>query len=185
MRPISQTEQNQTLMPAAGERVEGHHVVEHAPWSPAQAIVLAAGTVLVVIGGIALARTGLHFDNIPGTYAQAAGLRHTSLSAAIELGVGVVLLGVGAIPGAARGVMTFFGTLLFGAGLVIAIQPSSFHKWLGYDAGNGVFIAIIGAVLLVAAMVSPVIWGARNRWRIGGSPEVPRAGQHHGVPHWP
>ena len=184
MRHISHTEQNLAAMPAADERVEGHQVVEHAPWSPAQVIVLAAGVVLTVIGGIALARTGLHFDNIPGTYAQAAGLRHTSLSAAIELGVGVVLLGVGAIPGAARGVMTFFGTLLFGAGLVIAIQPSSFHKWLGYDAGNGVFIAIIGAVLLVAAMVSPVIWGARNRWRVGGSPEVPGAG-HHGVPHWP
>jgi hypothetical protein len=184
MRPISQAEQNKAAMPSADERVEGHRVVEHAPWSPAQAIVLAAGLVLVVIGGIALARTGLHFDNIPVTHAQAAGLKHTSLSAAIELGAGVILLGVGAIPGAARGPNTLFATLLLGAGLVIAIQPSSFHKWLGYDAGNGVFIAVIGAVLLVAAMVSPVIWGARNRWRVGGSPDVPGAG-YRGVPHWP
>jgi hypothetical protein len=175
MRQISKSEQYEAGVPQPVERVEGHQVVEHAPWSPAQAIVLAAGLVLVVIGGIALARTGLHFDNIPGTHAQAAGLKHTSLSALIELGVGVVLLGVGAVPGAARGLMTLFGALLLGAGLVIAIQPSSFRKWLGYDAGNGVFIAIIGGALLVAATVSPLIWGARDRRRVDSSSRVPRA----------
>jgi hypothetical protein len=119
-----------------------------------------------------LARTGLHFDNIPATHAQAAGLQHTSLSAVIELGVGVVLLGVGAVPGAARGLMTFFAVVLLGAGLVIAIQPSSFHRWLGYDAGNGVLIAVIGGVLMLAAMVSPVIWGARDRRRVGTSRDI-------------
>jgi hypothetical protein len=172
MRHISETEQYEEAPASAVERVEGHRVIEHAPWSPAQAIVLAAGLVLVVIGGIALARTGLHFNHIPGTHAQAAGLRHTSLSAVIELGVGVVLLGVGAVPGAARGPMTFFGVVLLGAGTVIAIQPSSFRKWFGYDAGNGVFIAIIGGVLLLAAMVSPVIWGARDRHRVGTSRRI-------------
>jgi hypothetical protein len=167
MRHVSNIQQYDTGTPSVDERVEGYQVVEHS-WSPAQAVVLAAGLVLAVIGGIALARTGLHFTNIPGTHAQAAGLRHTSLSAIVELGVGVVLLGVGAIPGAARGLMTFFGVVLLGAGLVIAIQPSSFRKWLGYDAGNGVFIAVIGGVLLIAAMVSPVIWGARDRRRVRG-----------------
>jgi hypothetical protein len=176
MRHILKTEQYEADPPLAAERVEGYQVIEHAPWSPAQAIVLAAGLVLGVIGAIALARTGLHFSNIPGTHAQAAGLRHTSLSAVIELGVGVVLLGVGAVPGAARGLMTLFGVLLLGAGLVIAIQPSSFRKWFGYDSGNGVFIAIIGGVLLLAAMVSPVIWGARDRHRVGTSRRVPGAG---------
>jgi len=166
MRHFSRTEY-EAAPPVAGERVEGYQVIEHAPWSPAQAIVLGAGLVLAVIGGIALARTGLHFSNIAATHAQVAGLRHTSLSAVIELGVGVVLLGVGAIPGAARGLMTFFGVVLLGAGLVVAIQPSSFRKWFGYDAANGVFIAIIGGVLLLAAMVSPVIWGARDRHRVG------------------
>src|SRR5579864_5018409 len=167
MRHISEIEQYEEAPASAAERVENHRVIEHAPWSPAQAIVLGAGLVLVVIGGIALARTGLHFSHIPGTHAQAAGLRHTSLSAVIELGVGVVLLGVGAVPGAARGFMTFFGVLLLGAGLVIAIQPSSFRTWFGYDAGNGVFTAIIGAVLLLAAMVSPVIRSERDRHRLG------------------
>jgi hypothetical protein len=174
MRHISTRAQYETEAPLADERIEGYHVVEHAPWSPAQAIVLAAGLVLVVIGGIALARAGLDFSNIPRTHAQAAGLQHTSLSAVIELGVGVVLLGVGAIPGAARGLMTLFGVVLLGAGLVIAIQPSSFHKWFGYDAGSGVFTAVIGGVLLLAAMVSPVIWGARDRRTVDRSRRMAR-----------
>jgi hypothetical protein len=176
MRHISKTDQYEAAPTSATERVEGHQVIEHAPWSPAQVIVLAAGLVLGVIGGIALARTGLHFSNVPGTHAQVAGLRHTSLSAVIELGVGVVLLGVGAVPGTARGLMTWFGVLLLGAGLVVAIQPSSFRKWFGYDAGSGVFIALIGSVLLLAAMVSPVIWGERDRHRVGASRRMSGAG---------
>jgi hypothetical protein len=182
MRHISDTEQYEAAPASSAERVEGHQVIEHAPWSPAQAIVLAAGLVLGVTGGIALARTGLHFSNIPGTHAQVAGLRHTSLSAAIELGVGVVLLGVGAVPGAARSLMTFFGVLLLGAGLVIAIQSSSFRKWFAYDAGNGVFIATIGGVLLLAAMASPVIWGERDRRRVGTSGRMRGYGEVRGGP---
>jgi hypothetical protein len=146
--------------------------IEHAPWSPAQVVLLAAGMVVAVIGGVALARTHLHFSDIPATHAQAAGLRHTSLSAAIELGIGVILLGIGAVPGAARGLMTFAGVVLLGAGLVIAIQPSSFHKWFGYNAANGVYIAIIGGALLLAAMISPVVWGSRDRRRIERARDV-------------
>jgi len=173
MRQMSNNEQYETGPPTSVERGgERYRVVERAPWSPAQVIVLAAGLVLAVIGAIALARTHLHFNDIPRTHAQAAGLQHTSLSAAIELAVGLILIGIGATPGVSRGLMTFFGVVLLGAGLVVAIQPSSFHKWLGYDAANGVYIAVIGGVLLLAAMVSPVIWGARNRRTVDRSREV-------------
>jgi uncharacterized membrane protein YedE/YeeE len=141
----------------------GYHYVERAPWSPAQLVVLAIGLTLAIIGGIGLARTGLVFDHIPGTRTQVAGLHHTSLSALIELGVGVILMGIGAVPAAERGLMATFGALLFGAGIVIGVQPSSFHKWLGYDEGNGVFLAVLGAVLLVSAMLSPVLWSSHRR----------------------
>ena len=174
MRHMSNSDYD-TTAPASLERGgEQYRVVERAPWSPAQMIVLAAGLVLAVIGGIALARTHVHFNDIPSTHAQAAGLRHTSLSAVIELGVGLILIGIGAIPGAARSLMTFMGVLLLGAGIVIAIQPSSFHKWFGYDAANGVYLAIIGGVLLLAAMVSPMMWGRRDRHTISRAVTEPR-----------
>jgi hypothetical protein len=68
--------------------------------------------------------------------------------------------------------MTLIGVLILGAGLVIAIQPGSFRRWFGYDAANGVFAAVLGGVLLVAAMVSPVISGERDRRAVVGSHEV-------------
>jgi hypothetical protein len=68
--------------------------------------------------------------------------------------------------------MTLIGVLILGAGLVIAIQPGSFRRWFGYDAANGVVAAVLGGVLLVAAMVSPVISGERDRRAVVGSHEV-------------
>ena len=176
MRHVWNSEYDTTTPASVEQGGERYRVVEHAPWSPAQLIVLAAGLVLAVIGGIALARTHVHFNDIPSTHAQAAGLRHTSLSAVIELGVGLILIGIGTIPGAARSLMTFMGVLLLGAGIVIAIQPSSFHKWFGYDAANGVYLAIIGGVLLLAAMVSPVMWGRRDRHTVDRSRAVTEPG---------
>jgi len=97
MRHMSNSDYD-TTAPASLERGgEQYRVVERAPWSPAQMIVLAAGLVLAVIGGIALARTHVHFNDIPSTHAQAAGLRHTSLSAVIELSVGLILIGIGVV----------------------------------------------------------------------------------------
>ncbi len=156
----------------ATENVVGYRTIRHAAWSPAQLVALAVGLVLVVIGGTALARVGLNFNVIPTTHAQVDGLRHTSLSALLELATGVILVGVGAIPGGARSLMTVFGVLLLGAGLVIAIQPDSFRRWFSYDASSGVFIAVLGGVLLVAAMVSPVISGTRNRRAVVGTSGV-------------
>ena len=60
-------------------------VVEHAAWSPAQIIGLAGGVVLIVIGAIALSRTGTDFSNIPATHAAVAGFGFTCLSAAVQL----------------------------------------------------------------------------------------------------
>ena len=156
----------------ATQDVVGYKHIRHAAWSPAQLIALAVGLGLVVIGGTALARAGLNFNVIPATHAQVDGLRHTSLSALVELVIGVILVGVGAIPGGARSLMTLLGVLLLGAGLVIAIQPDSFRRWFGYDASSGVFTAVLGGVLLVAAMVSPVVSGTRDRRAVVGSHEV-------------
>jgi len=41
---------------------QSYRVADRAPWSPAQLVVAAAGILFIVIGGVALARAGLHFD---------------------------------------------------------------------------------------------------------------------------
>ncbi len=135
-----------------------HHVAEQrtvarAPWSPAQIVALVIGLTYVVLGGVALARTGFNFS--PYTYTVVAGMPHTAVLGIIEIAFGVLVLASAAKPGIDRGVMNLAGTFALAGGLIVAIQPASFQRVLGANAGNGWLFVITGVVLLVAASVAP------------------------------
>jgi hypothetical protein len=135
--------------------------VVRASWSPAQVIAVIIGIAYIVLGGVALARTGFHTDPIPHT--DVAGLGHTVWLGLIELVFGVIVLGAGALPGADRGGMIFAGVIAIAGGLIIAIQPSSFARVLGVDESNGILYVITGAILFAAAMLSPIYSGHARR----------------------
>jgi uncharacterized membrane protein HdeD (DUF308 family) len=140
-----------------------YRVADRAPWSPAQLVVGIVGIVFIVLGGVALARAGLHFDNVPFTRTQVAGLWFTNMSALITLVAGVIML-VGAIdPDSAKGTMWFFGVLLIAFGLIAAISPRPFTNMWGYGTANGVFYIIAGAVLVIAGAISPVFYSRRQQ----------------------
>jgi len=132
--------------------------VQHQPWSPAQAVALILGIVFLVLGGTALARTGINFNNVTGTHVNVAGSNQTQLMAYIELIFGALLILAGAVPGAGRGLMSFCGVLALVFGIIVTAQPSSFSHSLGIGKGYGIFLIIIGIVLLVAAIVAPIYW---------------------------
>jgi hypothetical protein len=132
--------------------------VQHRPWSPAQAVALILGIVFLVLGGIALARTGINFNHVTGTHVRVAGSSQTQLMGYIELIFGALLILAGAIPGAGRGLMSFCGVLALVFGIVVMAQPSSFYHSLGIGKGYGVFLIIIGAVLLVSSIIAPIYW---------------------------
>jgi formate hydrogenlyase subunit 3/multisubunit Na+/H+ antiporter MnhD subunit len=140
-----------------------HYRVSHrAPWSPAQIVIAVVGLVFIVVGGVGLARAGLHFDAVPFTRTQVAGLWFTNMSALITLIAGVLML-VGAIdPDGAKATMWFFGVLLIAFGLIVAISPQPFTNMWGYDTASGVFYVIAGAVLLVAGAVSPIFYSRQS-----------------------
>ena len=145
-----------------GTEGASYRVADRPPWSPAQIIVAIVGVVFIVIGGVALARAGLHFDNVPLTRTQVAGLWFTNMSALITLVAGVIML-VGAIdPDAAKATMWFFGVILIAFGLIVAISPQPFTKWWGYSSANGVFYVVAGAVLVLAGALSPVFYSRRQ-----------------------
>ena len=137
--------------------------VDRAPWSPAQLIALAIGIGFVVLGGVALARTGIDTARI-GPHVEVAGFHHTQVLGAMELVFGLLMLAAGAIPGAGRGMMTFLGILALGFGLIVVIQPTSFHRVFGMHEGNGWLFVVTGGVALLSAMVSPVFF---SRSRMG------------------
>jgi uncharacterized membrane protein HdeD (DUF308 family) len=132
--------------------------VQHQPWSPAQLVALVFGVVFLVLGGVALARTGINFNDVTGTHVRVAGSTQTQLMAYIELGFGALLILAGAIPGAGRGLMSFCGVLALVFGIIVMAQPSSFAHSLGIANGYGVFLVIIGAVLLITSIVAPIYW---------------------------
>ena len=135
-----------------------YRVSDRPPWSPAQLVAVAVGIILVVIGGVALARGGINFSDIASTHSTVAGFGYTCLSALVQLVVGVIIIGGGVFPGAAKGTMAFFGVVLLAFGLIVAIDSTPFVNNWGYSRSTGVLYAILGAVLLVAAAVSPVFY---------------------------
>lgn len=138
-------------------------------WSPAQMVACIVGILFVVLGGIALARTGIDFQNLTAKHVQVAGAGHTQVLAYMELGYGILMLAAASVPDAARGFMTFLGLVALAFGLVVAIQPSSFTHSLGITGGGyGVFLIIVGAVTVVAANLSPVFFRRRYSAGVGG-----------------
>lgn len=133
------------------------------PWSPAQIIALAIGILFVVLGGIALARTGIHLNDVTNQRVTVAGVAQTQLLAYIEIGFGVLLLLVGSIPGAGRGAMSFLGLAAVIFGIIVVAQPSRFTHPLAIDSDYGVFVIAVGAVLLITAVVAPVYGGSTRR----------------------
>ncbi len=140
--------------------------VTRAPWSPAQFVALIIGAILAIVGGIVLAKAGVNFNDIASHHVRVLGMDQTAVLGIAELAVGLFVIGAGAIPGGARGGMTFFGVLLLGFCIALMIMNTStntsvwMHKWLGHDGtGPGWFFAILGVILLVTAMVAPVVFG--------------------------
>jgi hypothetical protein len=72
------------------------------------------------------------------------------------------LLAGGAYPDTAKGSMAFWGAVLLAFGLVVAIDSVPFFNMWGYTRSNGVFYAVIGGVLILAAAVSPIIFSRRR-----------------------
>ena len=136
--------------------------VERQPWSPAQVVAILLGIVFVVLGGITLARTGIN-SHLTSEHVSVAGSVQTQLMGYIELAYGALLLAVGSIPGAGRSGMSFLGIVALVFGIVVVAQPSSFYHALGIGSGYGIFLIIIGAILALTAMVSPIYWGFSRR----------------------
>jgi len=149
--------------------------VERQPWSPAQVVAIVLGIVFVVLGGITLARTGIN-SHVTSEHVNVIGSVQTQLMGYIELVYGALLLAVGSIPGAGRGGMSFLGILALVFGIIVVAQPSSFSHALGIGSGYGVFLIIIGAILAITSMVSPIYWGFSRRSGYARSSRMTRGG---------
>ena len=128
-----------------------------AQWSPAQLVGLIIGIAVTVLGFVALARTGLNTDNIYSPHALAWSLPHSPLMALIEVGFGMLLIVASVVPGGMRSLIALLGAVALSFGIVVVSMtpPDRLNHWLGVEDKNGWFFVVVGAVLLLAGLVSP------------------------------
>jgi hypothetical protein len=119
-------------------------------WNLGSVLVLLAGAALAVLGGVALARTGVDETWFRPVH-DVAGIHHTPLLAAIEAGVGLLLViaGLAGTPGLAA----FVSISAAMAAGVAAVEPRLVSEQLAAERWWLVAVAVAGAGLAVIAMV--------------------------------
>ncbi|MGH3442506.1 MAG: hypothetical protein ACRDUY_10805 [Nitriliruptorales bacterium] len=122
-------------------------------WTPAQILALVLGVVFIVLGGVALVRTGLSESLIDPT-TTVAGLSYTPLLGIVEVVFGLLMLTVGAFPRAPEAVV-FLGVLALSFGLLLVIEPAAFDQALAAGRGHGWFYVLTGGVAAVIGLMTP------------------------------
>jgi hypothetical protein len=130
-------------------RLERWDLVE-SRWSLGSVVVLLAGAALAVLGVAAAARTGINATWYRPVE-QVAGLRHTPLLAAVETGVGVLLV-VAGLTGA-RGLAALVCIAGAIAAGVAAIEAGRVAEELALPRWWAITLAAAGAGLAVVSMV--------------------------------
>jgi len=153
--------------------VGSEEVVEERPamatatptWSPAQIIGLAAGIFFAVLGVAAVARTGFDTAHIYTPHAVVWSFPHTPLFALCEIAFGVLLILASVVPGGMRALMGLLGAIAVAFGLVLLAgdTPARLQHWLAVTHRTGWLYVIVGAVVLLAAIVSPVFVSGTRR----------------------
>jgi hypothetical protein len=151
------------------EVVEEDRAVDVAgsPWSPAQIIGLIAGIGMTVLGIAAVAQTGFHTDHIYTPHDVVWHLPHSPLLAVCEIGWGVLMILASVVPGASRELMGFLGAIMLAFGIVVLVDAYSdnLSHWLAVTHRSGWLFVVVGGVVLLAAMLSPVFIPASHRRR--------------------
>ena len=141
----------------------GEHVsfFEHSlsfNWSPAQFLAWVFGVFFVVLGAVAMARSGATGQ----FHTSVAGLHQTPWLAGAHIFFGLLLLMAGAFVGGMRGLLSLLGTLALTFGIIVVIEPRAMHGGLGVHTAHGVLYMLVGLTVLVASILSPVVRGGEH-----------------------
>jgi len=131
------------------EHLERRELVD-AGWNPANVLVVLAGAALATVGIVALIRTEIN-DSWYTPVEDVAGISHTPLLGAIEVGVGAVLVILGLA--GARALTAFACLATAVAAAVAAIDPGLFEIELAIERWWAIALAAGGGVLTVLLML--------------------------------
>jgi hypothetical protein len=158
------------------ERYERREVVEHR-WHPANALVVLAGAALAAIGIVALARTEID-ESWYEPVTSVLGANHTPLLAAIEVGVGALLIILGLA--GARAMTAFVCLIAAVAAAVAAIDPGLVDTELAIERSWAVILAAAAGGLAVLLMLPwPTTTSERRASTVGRRRRVSRPVEQH------
>ena len=128
--------------------------VTRPSWGIVQVLGLIAGIYFTVLGIAAVSRTGFDTDHIYTPHDFVWHFPHSPLFALIEIAFGVLLILAAVL--ASTSFMAFLGAISLGFGIVVVsdASPSRLNHWLAATHRTGWLYLIVGAVLLVAALVT-------------------------------
>lgn len=118
-------------------------------WDIGSLLAVASGVALILIGAVALVRTGVDtswYDPV----VRVASIDHTALLGAVEVGVGALLVLAGL-----AGARTFAALIALLAGVgaaLVAIEPDLVDRELALERGWAIALAV-GGILLALVLV--------------------------------
>ena len=159
-----------TTDPAHG--TSERELVYRVRWNMTQVLLIATGIFLTSLGGIALARAGALGIIDATTPDVAVGPWHrTPLMAAIELGIGLVLVVSAAQRVAPRALYRSAGALALAFGIVLIAQPATFDSVLGASRDTGWLYTTIGVGLLALGFGAPLVFERERVTELDQEPE--------------
>lgn len=123
-------------------------------FAPGQLVSLAAGALLVAIGAVALIRAGLG-EPLSRPTVEVLGWTHTAWLGLVEIGVGALLMLVGASVWG-KWMSVFLGAAMVVAGVIVRAEPGGIPEELGVEQAMGWPLIALGALVALAAMILPV-----------------------------
>lgn len=108
------------------------------------------GALLLVIGIVALARTGVPADGLIETTASVGPFTRTPLMAILEIALGLIIVVASAT--GEKGSLLGVGVVSLVFGIVWLIEPGAFGELLGVGRSSAVLYLLVGLVVLVAGI---------------------------------
>jgi hypothetical protein len=129
-------------------------------FSPGQILAGILGIVVAIIGIIAVARAGIDGSlNVPAV--SVAGTDQSAMLGLAEFAAGLLLI-LGAMNYAFRGLIAFVGVVMVIGGVVLGAANSTILQDVGTSQGTGWVIMVGGIIAIVAASLGRIIRTRRS-----------------------
>ena len=143
------------VVETGGARTDTRVATSRLVVSPGQIIAGALGLVIAVIAIMTLSRGGIDSSmNVPMVHT--AGLDQSAMLGAAELAAGLLLI-LGALSFAARGLIVTIGVVMVLGGVFIGAASTTILRDLGTVHGTGWVLMVGGIIAIVAGSLGRVI----------------------------